>query len=173
MARRLADQVAELAERVARLEHAQQAAPEIGSVLQGLGDDPGDGTVTYRGSGPWGDSSVAWILTRRWPELTTAPLESPARVLAALAHPSRLRIVTELVGGETTTAELVARLGFTTTGQLFHHLKELLAVGVVHQPRRGAYALRPQHVVALLAVISAAIDLSPPAEGAPTEGTPT
>lgn len=134
-------------------------------------NEAGEGTVTYSGSGPWGDSTVAWNVTRRWPDLTTSPFEGPARVLATLAHPNRLRIVAELVGGETTTAELVARLGFATTGQLFHHLKELLAVGIVHQPRRGAYALRAQHVVALLAVISTATDLTTSTEGPPTEGT--
>ena len=60
--------------------------------------DSGEGTVTYSGSGPWGDSTVAWNVTRRWPDLTTSPFEGPARVLATLAHPNRLRIVAELVG---------------------------------------------------------------------------
>lgn len=78
----------------------------------------------------------------------------------ALSSPARLRIVGALVAGEASTGDLAARLADGTTGQLFHHVKELLAAGLVHQPRRGVYALRPQHAVPLLAVLSAAIDLS-------------
>jgi hypothetical protein len=52
-------------------------------------------------------------------------------------------------------------LGQPSTGQLFHHLKELLAAGIVHQPQRGTYSLRLAHVIPLLTMISAACDVSP------------
>ncbi len=60
-----------------------------------------------------------------------------------------------------TTAELASRLDQPSTGQLSHHLKELLAAGVIHQPVRGTYAVRMEHVVPLLTLLSAAIDVDP------------
>ena len=156
--------VADLAGRVARLEAA--AAPWVppapaGTGMVGTGATvPPDGRVGYGGSGPWEGSAIAWQMERSWDEVLTAAGEHVARVVAALASATRLRIVAELVGGPLTTADLSSRLDQPTSGQLFHHLKELLAVGVVHQPRRGTYALRPQHVLPVLTVISAAADLT-------------
>ncbi|MEW6059695.1 MAG: helix-turn-helix domain-containing protein [Actinomycetota bacterium] len=88
-----------------------------------------------------------------------------ARVLTALANGTRLRIVGELMHGPVSTGELAERLDQPSSGQLFHHLKELLAAGVIHQPVRGTYALRRQHAVPLLAVLSAASDLTPSPSG--------
>ena len=70
-----------------------------------------------------------------------------------------MRIVVELFDGALSTAALAERLDQPSSGQLFHHLKELLAAGLVRQPERGTYALRAEHVVPLLGLLSAATDL--------------
>lgn len=57
---------------------------------------------------------------------------------------------------------LASRIDASSTGRLFHHLKDLLAAGLVHQPVRGTYALRRTHVVPLLAALSCALDLAGP-----------
>ena len=59
-------------------------------------------------------------------------------------------------------ATLGDRLDQPSSGQLFHHLKELLAAGVIHQPERGTYAIRREDVIPLLAALSCAIDLAAP-----------
>ena len=50
--------------------------------------------------------------------------------------------------------EVLERMG--TSGQLYHHLRELEATGWLHSPQRGVYALRPERIVALMAMLTAA-----------------
>ncbi len=88
--------------------------------------------------------------------------------LSALANGTRVRIVAELLGGPVATGELADRLDQSSSGQLFHHLKELLAAGLIHQPVRGTYAIADRHAVPLLAVLSAGIDLSMATEEEPS-----
>lgn len=146
----LARQVADLAKRVARLEgRASPAAPL-------KADDP---HVTYSGTGPWRGGAVVWQIIRGWTDVLADTGERSAALFAALANPSRLRIVVELIGGEVTTAELARRLDQPSTGQMFHHLKELLAAGVIYQPVRGTYAIRREHAVPVLAMLCAALDI--------------
>jgi DNA-binding transcriptional ArsR family regulator len=88
--------------------------------------------------------------------------------MAALANPTRIRIVGELLQGPVPTGELARRLEQPSAGQLFHHLKELLAAGIIHQPVRGTYAIGDRHVVPLLVLGSAAIDLATPSPEEPS-----
>ncbi len=162
----LAAAVERLSDRLDRLEGARPAAVDdpalVKRLLAGL-EQPGratTGTVVYAGAGPWGDGSVAWQVGREWADVLGPAGDRLARVLAALANGIRLRIVAELLRGPSAAADLAARLDQPSSGQLYHHLKELIAAGVVQQPERGAYAIRKQHVVPLLAVLSAAADLT-------------
>ncbi|MCJ7827477.1 MAG: helix-turn-helix domain-containing protein [Demequinaceae bacterium] len=181
------DALAALAERVALLEEATAAAvsPRATRFPYDLGDSPDVDLVTYGGHGAREGDPIAWQTRRRWEDVLGAAGEGElagdglAAVLSALASGPRLRIVAELVRGPVTTGDLAERMGQSgagqgSTGQLFHHLKELLAAGIVHQPQRGVYAIRPAHVVPVLTVLSAAMDLghttspAPQAEGSPS-----
>jgi hypothetical protein len=63
--------------------------------------------------------------------------------------------------------------GISSTGQLYHHLKELLAVGLVTQPARSLYELRPRTVIAVCVALLIAADLSSRTDyGAQTEPWP-
>ncbi|WP_125806828.1 helix-turn-helix transcriptional regulator [Actinoplanes sp. ATCC 53533] len=158
----------DLAERVAALEAAASARarpPADTQVVEQLvhrleGDGKAE-TLVYAGVGGWDGQTLAWQVERDWAEIRSAPPEHSATVLAALANPTRVRIAVELLRHGRTTAELAKRLDQPSSGQLFHHLKELLAAGVIHQPERGTYAVRHQHVIPLLAVLSAVMDLRP------------
>jgi DNA-binding transcriptional ArsR family regulator len=169
----LAGVVEELVGRVARLEVARprpahRDAALVQELLRELAADgshgPGTAIVVYAGAGPWGEGTVAWQIGRSWDDVGAAADESVARVLSALANATRLRIVSELVHGPVSTSQLADRLDQPSPGQLFHHLKELLAAGVIHQPVRGTYAIHRRHAVPLLAVVSAATDLTVPSE---------
>jgi len=148
----LARQVADLTRRVDRLEgKASEVAPLTAK----------DPHVTYSGTGPWRGGRVAWQIIRGWEAVLDETSERSAGLFNALANPSRLRIVAELIsaGEEVSTAGLAHRLDQPSTGQLFHHLKELLAAGVIYQPVRGTYAIRREHAVPLLTILCAALDI--------------
>lgn len=176
----LALAVEELTGRVDQLERLRSAtrSPAVtdGSLVQRMLDElwsEGDdhrtaGTVVYAGAGPWGNQTVAWQIGREWSEIRGAAPEGVAALFAALSNPSRIRILCELVAGPITTSDLGERLDQPSAGQLFHHLKELLATGLIYQPERGTYAIRREDVVPMLAALSCATDLaSPKSEGKP------
>jgi DNA-binding transcriptional ArsR family regulator len=160
----LAEQVRQLAERVSRLERAGRRSPRTAAldqeILDRLGVESGPDTVRYSGVGQWGGDTLAWQREHEWGEVLERVGDGAARLFGALGNPVRLRIVSVLLAGPAATAELTERLDQPSTGQLFHHLKELLTAGLVHQPVRGTYAIRRQDVIPLLAVLSASLDLA-------------
>ena len=79
-----------------------------------------------------------------------------ADAFAALGHPVRLRLVREILGGLRTAAELHALDGLGTTGQIYHHLRQLTAAGWLHTAGRGRYEVPATRVVPLLVMLTAA-----------------
>ncbi|QCW78608.1 helix-turn-helix transcriptional regulator [Streptomyces sp. S6] len=79
-----------------------------------------------------------------------------ADALAALGHPVRLRLLREILGGRRTAAELAALDAVGTTGQIYHHLRQLTGAGWLHTTGRGRYEVPAARVVPLLVVLTAA-----------------
>ncbi|MFI6106793.1 ArsR/SmtB family transcription factor [Streptomyces sp. NPDC051310] len=79
-----------------------------------------------------------------------------AESFAALGHPVRLRLLREIAGGRRTAAELAALEEIGTTGQIYHHLRQLTGAGWLHTAGRGRYEVPPGRVVPLLAALAAA-----------------
>jgi predicted transcriptional regulator len=52
-------------------------------------------------------------------------------------------------------AELTGLPGVGTTGQIYHHLRQLTSAGWLRTTSRGQYAVTPERVVPLLAVLAA------------------
>jgi len=57
--------------------------------------------------------------------------DEAARSMAGLAHPVRLEIYKALLTGSKDSAALIEAAGLNTTGQLYHHLREMEEVGLV------------------------------------------
>lgn len=82
-----------------------------------------------------------------------------ARLLKALADPTRLRLVSMVAaheGGEACVCELTEPLGLTQP-TISHHLKILVDAGIFTRDKRGVwayYALVPSALDALSAVLS-------------------
>jgi DNA-binding transcriptional ArsR family regulator len=75
--------------------------------------------------------------------------------LAALGNPVRLTLLREIVRGRATVSALSEVDGLGTSGQIYHHLRQLTAEGWLHSPGRGTFAVPPRRVVALLAILEA------------------
>ncbi len=118
------------------------------------------GTVTYAGVTQLGEESLAWQMFHSVPDLLALDEATLARQLAAIASPVRLRILRELGAGALRTQELEARLDEPSAGQLYHHLRELLATGLVAQTRRGVYELPSRVAIPLLTLIACTHDLT-------------
>jgi len=81
--------------------------------------------------------------------------EEAASSLAAIAHPVRLLILRVLLDGARTVAELGEHEGLATSGQTYHHLRQLVNAGWLRTVARGRYGVPPERVVPLLNAIAA------------------
>lgn len=75
-------------------------------------------------------------------------------MLSALAHPVRLQLLHRVLHGGRTVAELSEGLG--TSGQLYHHLRQLVAEGWLATSGRGVYDVPPARVVPLVTLLATA-----------------
>ncbi|MGW6543307.1 ArsR/SmtB family transcription factor [Streptomyces massasporeus] len=160
----LEQRVAELERRLAALEGAQRTGPRIdGSdfwALNGLKDQlseagADDGGVLYTGSVrlPTGEE-YAWQMAALTQDLLEDEWTTAAESFAALGHPVRIRLLREILGGRRTAAELAELDEVGTTGQIYHHLRQLTATGWLHTSGRGRHEVPPGRVVPLLTALA-------------------
>lgn len=103
-----------------------------------------------------GGGDVVWQQAVGTDGLIDTEWTAQAPTLAALGHPVRVELLRQILAGTHTTAELAALDDLGTTGQLHHHLRQLVAAGWVRQSGRGSYEVPAARVVPLLAVIAGA-----------------
>ena len=162
----LAAAVAELRDRIAALEERPAppargvAVADLASALREAEGASESGVVAYAGVGPRSEGEIAWQMGRSWPDVLAADRSRSARALAALGSRARLDILAELLTGPVGRQELQDRVDQSSAGQLSHHLRELLAAGLVEQPRRGLYQVPIHRVVPLLTLLCCTIDLA-------------
>ncbi|MER6995193.1 winged helix-turn-helix domain-containing protein [Streptomyces sp. NPDC000410] len=162
----LEQRVAELERRMAALEQAGPAAPAVGDgdlwALEGLKSQLAEAGA--EGGGVLFTGAVRLPTRERYEwqfgALTDGLLEDDwsqaAESFAALGNPVRLRLLREIVGGLRTAAELAELDGLGTTGQIYHHLRQLTAAGWLHTAGRGRYEVPAGRMVPLLVALTAA-----------------
>ncbi|MEU5956124.1 winged helix-turn-helix domain-containing protein [Streptomyces sp. NPDC047525] len=161
----LEERVAELERRMAELESAGAAAPAVGEgdfwALEALkarlpeAQVP-DGAVVFTGAVrvPTGER-YEWQYGHTTEQLLGDDWSEAAESFAALGHPVRLRLLREILGGRRTAAELAELEEIGTTGQIYHHLRQLTGAGWLHATGRGRHEVPAGRVVPLLVVLSA------------------
>ncbi|KOX23896.1 DNA-binding protein [Nocardiopsis sp. NRRL B-16309] len=121
----------------------------------------GRGGVVFAGlvrdeEGEHAESALEWqqgLSVERLAELDWSQCAAP---LDALGHPVRLSLLHAVWSGTRTVAGLAELSGFGTTGQIYHHVHQLSAAGWLTTLKRGHYAIPPERVIPLLAVLLAA-----------------
>ncbi|KAA9394530.1 helix-turn-helix transcriptional regulator [Kocuria coralli] len=119
-----------------------------------LADHPetSDGEVMLVGSLtlPTG-APVSWQQSAGTAGLLEVDWSERAAAFAALGHPVRIELLRHILSGVHATADLAAMETLGTTGQLHHHLRQLVAAGWVRQSGRGSYQIPAARIVPLLA----------------------
>src|SRR5262245_31623593 len=87
-----------------------------------------------------------------------------AASFAALGHRVRLELLRALLRGVREVAELQRLPGLGTSGQLYHHLRQLQAAGWIRQLQRNHYAVVPDRTVAVLVILATAMLPDTPVE---------
>ena len=150
-------QLQDLQQRVATLE-CQPAPPSTSEkttdpfwVVQGLEVREQDGVTLAGNVTLLGHPLVQWQVGLATETLLGHDWRDAAPVFAALGHPARLHLLRAVLLGQTRTADLSA----FTTGQLYHHLRELVATGWLRPAGRGAHSIPTERVVPLLVMLAA------------------
>jgi hypothetical protein len=82
-------------------------------------------------------------------------------VLASVGNSQRLGILLALLKKPQSVAQLVETLGANTTGQIYHHIKPLLAADLVRE-EKGVYAVIPYRVQGIIMLLAGVWDLVDP-----------
>lgn len=164
-----------LTDRVAQLEAGQPVVPQTSThpdpvtdaeqfwALKGLqarlADHPSTsgGAVMIVGSLTLPDGSpVAWQQGVGSEGMLETDWSAFAESFSALGHPVRLELLRHILSGVHATAELAETATLGTTGQLHHHLRQLVSAGWVRHSGRGSYEVPASRIVPLLACLAGA-----------------
>ncbi len=80
------------------------------------------------------------------------------KVLSSVGNSQRLSILLALLKSPLTAAQLVEALGANTTGQIYHHLKPLVAADIIKE-EKGTYAVIPHRVQGIIMLLAGVRDL--------------
>jgi hypothetical protein len=158
------DRIDDLERRVSALETrlATSDPPAVGTseedtfwALEGLrarAADPGAVLITGAVTLPdgraaqWQEAAATEpLLARDWAE--------SAGVFAALGNPVRLRLLRRVLDGACTAQQLTDIDGIGTTGQVYHHVRQLVSAGWLRSTGAGHYEVPVGRVVPLLTSI--------------------
>lgn len=146
--------------------HPDKRLAEMMEELCQKADEDGDtGAITYMGVFASGNRQSNWIRNQVETDSLLKLIESntAAKVLTCIGNNDRLNMLLALLRSPRTANQLVEQCGYNTTGQVYHHLKPLLAADLVKEDdnSRGSYIIQPhrvQGIIMLLAGISDMLD---------------
>lgn len=149
--------------------------PAIRSVLDELenlcGDTGSSGRLSYVGVYESGGKQSTWVRHQVDADalLTLIENHTAEKVLACIGSNDRLTLLLALLREPMTVAQLVTRCGWGSTGQVYHHLKPLIAADLVAEDdHKGCYAVKPHRVQGIIMLLAGISDMTDPSY---TQGT--
>lgn len=142
--------------------------PRLNSIMSSLcqltDKENRTGSITYLGVFTSGGRQSNWIRNAINTDdlLSLIENKSAATVLQCIGNNDRLTLLLALLRTPMTVATMVEKCGFNTTGQVYHHLKPLIAADLVfevEEAERGVYAVRPHRVQGIIMLLAGISDL--------------
>lgn len=124
------------------------------------------GRLTYLGVYASGGRQSTWIKPDVNADALLGLIEegTAEKVLACIGSSDRLNLLLTILRKPRTVAQLVGECGFTSTGQVYHHLKPLMAADLVTEDEhiRGTYVIVPHRVQGILMLLAGISDMIDP-----------
>lgn len=147
----------------------------ISSILSDLenscGENGDTGRITYMGVFASGGRQSTWVKNDLNTDglLTLIENRTAEKVLACVGSNDRLNMLLAILRKPRTVAELVSDCGYSSTGQVYHHLKPLLTADLVVEDKnhRGSYIIQPHRVQGVIMLLAGIADL---VDGTYTQG---
>lgn len=142
----------------------------IMAILDRLEDSCNDtgcsGRIAYVGVYASGGRQSTWIKDDVNTDTLLQLIEdnTAEKVLACIGSTDRLNLLLAILRQPRTVAQLVGECGFTSTGQVYHHLKPLIAANLVEEDVhiRGTYVIVPHRVQGILMLLAGISDMIDP-----------
>lgn len=150
--------------------------PNLSAILDRLentcGADGCSGRIAYLGVFASGGRQSTWVKADQTTDDLLALIENrtAAKVLACIGSNDRLSMLLAILRKPRTVAELVSDCGYSSTGQVYHHLKPLIAADLVIEDKhqRGTYVIQPHRVQGVMMMLAGIADL---VDGTYTQGS--
>ena len=144
--------------------------PNIMAILDGLEDrcnaSGSSGRLAYLGVYASGGRQSTWIRPDVNADMLLSLIEegTAEKVLACIGSRDRLHLLLAILRAPRTVAQMVGECGFTSTGQVYHHLKPLIAADLVAEDEhiRGTYVIVPHRVQGILMLLAGISDMIDP-----------
>lgn len=145
--------------------------PAIMAVLDQLEDScnahQDSGRLTYMGVFSLGGRQSTWIRNDVSANHLLSLVEdrTAERVLACIGSRDRLNLLLAILKKPRTVAQLVAECEYHSTGQVYHHLRPLIAADLVTEAggaEKGCYAIQPHRVQGIILLLAGIGDMVNP-----------
>ncbi len=142
----------------------EHLSAELDRLENTCGETGSSGRITYLGVFASGGRQSTWMRHSVNTDDLLALIENRTaeKVLACVGSNDKLNMLLAILRHPRTVAELVSDCGFTSTGQVYHHLKPLLAADLIAQDKRGSYIIQPHRVQGLIMLLAGISDLVDP-----------
>ncbi len=143
----------------------EHLATELDRLENSCGASGSTGRITYLGVYASGGRQSTWMRNDVSCDDLLALVENgtAASVLKCVGSQEKLGILLAILRQPRTVAQLVSECGFTSTGQVYHHLKPLIAANIVTEDeKRGQYIIIPHRVQGLVMLLAGICDLTDP-----------
>jgi len=126
-------------------------------------EESNTGLITYLGVYSSGNHQSNWINNQVNTDNLLELIESnvASKVLACIGNNDRLNMLLALLRAPRTVAQLVEECDYNTTGQVYHHLRPLLATNLVKEDdnNRGNYMIPPHRISGIIMLLAGINDL--------------
>lgn len=96
-----------------------------------------------------------WQISAEAQEMFDSDFADRADKLSALAQPVRLQLIQRIMTDASTVNDLLDTGEFGTSGQIYHHLRQLVNAGWVETVGKSKYAVPASRVVPILVILLA------------------
>lgn len=144
--------------------------PSINDIMEKLekscksGSD--DGAITYLGTFTSGERTAKWVKNEIHVVSLLELIENKTaeKVLACIGNGDRLNLLLSILKKPKTVAQLVEECGYNSTGQVYHHLKPLLAADLVAEDKvkKGYYVVQPYRIQGIIMLLAGISDMYDP-----------
>lgn len=106
------------------------------------------------------ENPIQWQYSLDTQTIINQEWQDASHIFGSLSSPIRLKILRAILSGRVKNSELSELEDMGSTGQLYHHLKDLASAGWIRSLGRGKHTIVPEKVVPLLIMLAATETLS-------------